>query len=165
MENTEGNVVWTGGANVPPRRKRRWLIAGAASGLGAAVISAAMGLWLVAAPIQNQTNAWYWFQAKLFHSDAGDRFLAAIEQHDRLLFESSVSRSCGDNHDELCFLWRYDDADFHRHWGHIITKNREGERVSIWNVNRKLDGYLGPEETVQAWGFVLDKYGLVKAVL
>jgi len=158
-------VVYTGGLEVRPRGRRRAVLVAAGTALGGLVISGVLGLWLVAAPIETQSGAWYWVQSHVAHSDAGDRFLSGIELRDRRLFESSVSRSCGETVNEPCFTWRYDDGGFHRHWGHYMYRNRNGDRVSIWNVNRVLDGYLGPEEAVQAWGFVLDKDGLVKAIL
>lgn len=160
------SIVWTGGLETAAAKpRRRWIWLSAISGFVVILLSSALGLWLVAAPVDAQATSWYWFQGHVFHVDAGDRFLAAIEHHDRKLFESAVSRSCGDDHASPCFTWRYDDVTFHRHWGHFVYRGRDGQRVSLWNVNRLLDGYLGPEETVQAWGFVYDRQGLVKDVL
>lgn len=160
----EGGINWTGG-QPPVRPRRRLFLFTALAAAAVVLLSGASGLWLVAAPIESQSTTWYWFQATLMHTDAGDRFLTGIERKDRRLFESAVSKTCGENRGELCFTWRYDDAGFHKHWGHLVYKNRDGDRVSLWNVNRLLDGYLGPEEMVQAWGFVLDERGLVKGIL
>jgi len=147
------SVVWTGGLEVKAvSPRRRWLWVSTISGFTAIFVSALTGLWLMAAPVETQASAWYWFQGHLFHADAGDRFLAAIEHHDRKLFESAISRTCGEDHATSCFTWRYDDTTFHRHWGHFVYRNRDGQRVSLWNVNRILDGYLGPEETVHRPG-------------
>ncbi len=156
-------VVWTGGQ--PNRPRRRPLVLAAVAGAASAVVAASLGLWLVSTPATVQGTSWDWFQARVVHADAGDRLLTGIERHDRQLFEGAVSRTCGDHEDELCLDWHYDQAIFHRHWGHISYRSKSGEVVSVWNVNRLVNGPLGDEEIVQAWGFVYDARGLIKKVL
>ena len=165
MLNTD-NVTWTGGgqsASAGAGRRRVWI---AALGGALVVLVAALSvLWLAAAPQPMQQGAWYLLQARVVHADAGDRLLTAIELHDPALFASAVSKTCGIKQNENCLTWVYDKAIFHRHWGHFSYRSKDGDPVSVWNVNRLALTIAGQEEIVQAWGFVLDPQGLVKDIL
>jgi hypothetical protein len=165
-DQSPSEAVWTGGLATQSRRlSPRQVILGLATGAAIIVISLSVTLWLVAVPSRVQQDSWYWLQARVFHTDAGDRLLTAIEHHDKRLFESAVSQTCGDGHDTLCLVWHDDKSTYHRHWGQLKYKNGTGDQVSVWNVNRLAQGASGPEEIIQAWGFVYDNHGLIKQVI
>ncbi len=129
------------------------------------MITLSVTLWMVAVPSRIQQDTWYWLEVKVLHRDAGDRLLTAIEHHDQRLFESAVSKSCGDDNGTACLLWQDEQNNYHRHWGQLKYKNQKGDQVSVWNVNRLAQGVRGPGEILQAWGFVYDSKGLIKQVI
>jgi hypothetical protein len=165
-EQSTTGAIWTGGLPSQARKlSPRKVAVGLITGAAIILICLSITLWLVAVPSRVQQDAWYWFQVRVFHADAGDRLLTGIELHDRRLFESAVSRSCGTNHDSMCLLWQEDPSTYHRHWGQLKYKNDKGDQVSVWNVNRLAQGVRGPEEILQAWGFIYDAHGLIKQVI